>query len=70
VTNFGYWADRVPDGQFLCCLCFEAFPTEQAWMDADGQRWDMCDTCGESERIAGEQDELRMCADALAEDET
>ncbi len=37
MTSFGYWADRVPCGQFLCCLCFEAFPTEQAWADADEQ---------------------------------
>lgn len=45
MTSFGYWADRVPHGQFLCALCYEARPLDQAWTDEAGQRWDICTDC-------------------------
>lgn len=50
MTSFGYWADRVPHGQFLCCLCFEASPLAQAATDDDGDRIDVCTACQEGER--------------------
>lgn len=52
MTGFGWWNELAYlAGQFMCCICFEGFPVEQAWQDADGQRWDMCPACGwEQER--------------------
>lgn len=52
MTSFGYWADRVPHGQFLCCLCFEARPVKDAWTDEQGQRWDVCQLCHEEDQAA------------------
>lgn len=54
MTSFGYWADRVPHGQFMCCLCFESKPLAQSWRDADGQGWDVCTDCRAFERATEE----------------
>lgn len=52
MTSFGYWANRVPHGQFLCCLCFEAYLLEHASTDEDGDRCDVCIACAEQERAS------------------
>lgn len=52
MTSFGYWAGRVPHGQFLCCLCFEAYPMENAATDNDGDRIDICTGCWSKEKEA------------------
>jgi hypothetical protein len=37
--------DLVPAGHRMCCLCFEAIPVDQLWVDNDGMQWDMCVPC-------------------------
>lgn len=59
MTSFGYWADRVPHGHFLCSMCYEAFPLDRAATDRDGDRVDVCIPCWEGEAIAGQQAEWR-----------
>lgn len=50
MTSFGWWADRVPHGQFLCCVCFDVHPLTKAATDDDGDRVDTCTDCWEAER--------------------
>lgn len=57
MTSFGYWAGRVPPGQFLCCLCFEGFPLDEAWSDDQGQRWDVCVRCHAADAPASTEPE-------------
>ena len=50
MTSFGWFAEEAAKhGRIMCCICFEGVPVEQAWRDPDGQAWDMCQTCGDSE---------------------
>lgn len=49
MTNFGWWADQVPEGYFLCCMCFTAWMFEFALIE-DGERVDICWACGVEER--------------------
>jgi len=37
--------DMVPEGTVMCCLCFEAIPVDQLWVDNDGYKWDVCVPC-------------------------
>ena len=60
MTSFQYFADRVPEGQFLCALCFEGKPVAQAWTDVDGQRWDECLPCAAATRAALEKELVRL----------
>jgi len=34
------------DDHFMCCICFDRFPADEAWRDSDESRWDMCQPCG------------------------
>lgn len=53
MTSFYFWQQLAAEaGRFMCCLCFEAFPLDQAYQDADGQAWDMCQACGQGEQAA------------------
>lgn len=50
MTNFGWWqALAMEYGRIFCSICFESLPVEEAYMDDQGQRWDMCKECGERE---------------------
>lgn len=33
---------NLPDGLFMCCVCFALTPVEDAWRDDDEQAWDIC----------------------------
>lgn len=39
----------VPDGLFMCSVCFAFTPTAAAAVDDDGERWDVCRPCAEAE---------------------
>lgn len=46
MTNFGWWAElAAKSGLFMCQICYEGKPPEQAWEDTDGQKWDVCLDC-------------------------
>lgn len=45
MTNFGWWAEQVPEWQFLCVDCFEGKPVFECWIDSQGQAWDVCWAC-------------------------
>jgi len=34
----------------MCCICFEYVPVDNLWRDENGQRWDMCQDCGNTEK--------------------
>lgn len=55
MTSFEWFRPLAPEGQFVCCICFEAKPIEQAWTDDTGQPWDICESCEEIEREAHER---------------
>jgi hypothetical protein len=40
---------RLTDGRVMCCLCFDYTAPDALWTDAAGQKWDMCQPCGERE---------------------
>lgn len=41
----------VPRDRFLCSLCFGIFAADQAWVDEEGQKWDVCKPCGKSDAL-------------------
>ena len=47
----------IPDGTFMCCLCFEVFLVEHAWVDDAGDKWDVCRPCHEHEEALIQQRE-------------
>lgn len=47
MTDAGTIRSFTPEGHFMCCICFDIFPIEEAWKDSDGTRWDMCQKDGE-----------------------
>lgn len=57
MTDFGWWtALAYAHLHIVCCLCFEEVRIDQAFLDADGVRWDMCPACGwAEERIKRER---------------
>jgi hypothetical protein len=62
VTSFLWWAEQVPAGQFLCCICFEEKPADEAWADAEGVKWDKCLKCHEWEQEALRRREQRRAS--------
>lgn len=36
-----------------CCLCFKDLTADICFKDKDGQKWDMCQECGERDGSAG-----------------
>lgn len=30
----------------MCCHCWRKCQPEEAWQDEEGQKWDVCDICG------------------------
>lgn len=65
MTSFEWWAQQIGPDNFLCSLCYHGFPLDQAWTDADGQKWDTCRECKIDEearvresRIAGDPSTL------------
>lgn len=38
-----------PDGLVQCCICFSRFPVPELHVDREGDRWDVCKTCGAAE---------------------
>jgi hypothetical protein len=46
------WSEHEGGRCLYCCLCFKPLEPEECWADADGQKWDLCQECGESEQIA------------------
>jgi hypothetical protein len=47
MTDAATIAAFTPPGQFMCCICFDFFPIEDAWKDEVGQAWGMCQKDGE-----------------------
>lgn len=46
MTSFQYWADQMPDGYFMCTICFHMTPIEDAVTDPkDGLKCDICPDC-------------------------
>jgi hypothetical protein len=35
-----------PDQTFMCCVCFDKIPVDDAYVEPDGTRIDMCQACG------------------------
>lgn len=51
MTSFGYWqAEANKAGLFMCMICFESFPIDQAYTDSNGDKWDSCVSCEEIEK--------------------
>jgi hypothetical protein len=42
---------RLDNGMIMCCICYEFKYPDQLYVDADGQKWDMCIACGARENI-------------------
>jgi hypothetical protein len=44
----------MPQGWYglICCICFETLTPQQCFVDADGQKWDLC---GSAEKSCAEQ---------------
>lgn len=52
MTGFGYWQSVAAKmGRFMCDICFDTFPYEDAWRDGDGERWTLCTVCGDAEEV-------------------
>lgn len=43
-----HWGVGCPDGLVMCCLCYHRFPLAELFLDQDGDRWDMCVPCAET----------------------
>lgn len=41
-----HWGPVCPDRTFMCQQCFRKCQLDEAWEDEEGQRWDICDVCG------------------------
>jgi hypothetical protein len=55
MTSFDWWRAMAGPGKFMCAICYEAKPVEQASVDPDGVKWDVCQECTASERAYGER---------------
>jgi hypothetical protein len=44
-----------PDGLVMCCLCFSRFSEGDLYVDRDGTRWDICESCGAGEQRRQEE---------------
>lgn len=42
-----HWGVVCPDGDVMCCVCFERVPAPDVWEDTKGGRWNMCKACGD-----------------------
>lgn len=47
-----HWGVLCPDNHFMCCICFDRFPFEEASRNEDGDRQDVCGQCWENENAA------------------
>lgn len=45
-----HYGAQCPDGQTMCCLCFEKFPVGGLSLDPDGKPWDVCIACDAAEK--------------------
>jgi hypothetical protein len=45
MTSFEYWSRMVPEGQFMCQVCFYSRPVAEAWRDENQLQWDICEAC-------------------------
>lgn len=41
-----------PDGKVMCCLCFDRFHEDELYVEADGDRVNVCRACGELDAAA------------------
>lgn len=44
-----HWGVECPDGTFMCCICFEKARVEEAHVQDDGTRIDVCSECAAKE---------------------
>lgn len=61
---------RPTDHSFRCCICFNEVENLVAYTDPEGQKWDLCQRCGEDEEravifcwMAGRYGRIRMVTD-------
>lgn len=46
MTSFGYWqGEAAKHDKFVCMLCFDWRPIEEAFEDEYGDKWDTCKPC-------------------------
>lgn len=41
------WSQHQLGRCLYCCICFKELTPETCWVDDMGQKWDMCEECGE-----------------------
>jgi hypothetical protein len=46
------WSEHALGRCLYCCLCYRALEPEECWADEDGQKWDICESCGKLEVLA------------------
>lgn len=37
-----------------CAICYVTLTPEECWVDKEGQKWDLCESCGKREEGDGE----------------
>jgi hypothetical protein len=62
VTSFLWWANQASEGHFMCGLCVEEKPVAEAWVDAAGDKWDVCQKCHELDQEALRRREQRRAS--------
>lgn len=45
----------VTETHALCAICLEWFTHDALWVDSEGQKWDICQSCGEKERLMNDE---------------
>lgn len=46
------WSEHEGGRCLYCPLCFRSDYGYPHWVDEDGQKWDVCQECGETEALA------------------
>lgn len=49
-----HWSVECPDGNVMCCLCFDRFTIDDLHMLPNGQREDVCRECAAYEQRAAD----------------
>jgi hypothetical protein len=45
-------------GTFMCMQCLDGLPIADAWVDEEGQAWDVCQQCHElEEQVMAQREE-------------
>lgn len=45
------WSQHEGGRCLYCCSCFKTLTPQDCWVDEVGQKWDMCEECGDAEDV-------------------